>query len=60
MSNAILVLDVLMGLMEVQAKWSALYQLAKTEGRDITDSELAALRLENKAKLAAFNEPTGQ
>ena len=56
MNNAIIVLDVLMGIMEVQAKWAALYQTAKTEGRDITDAELAALRAENKSKLAAFDE----
>ena len=56
MNNAIIVLDVLMGLMEVQAKWAELYQTAKTEGREITDAEIAALRAENKAKLAAFDE----
>ena len=56
MNNAIIVLDVLMGIMEVQAKYAALYQTAKLEGRDITDAELAALRASNKAKLAAFDE----
>jgi len=56
MSNAIVVLDVLMGIMEVQAKWATLYQTAKLENREITDAEIAALRIENKAKLMEFDE----
>ena len=56
MSNAIIVLDVLMGMMEVSAKWAQLYQTAKTEGREITDAEIASLRAENKRKLAEFDE----
>ena len=56
MSNAVIVVDVIMGMLEVAGKWSAMHQLAKTEGRDITDAELASLRAENKAKLAAFDE----
>ena len=56
MSNTLIVLDVLMGMMEVQAKWVTMYQTAKSENRDVTDEELASLRAENKAKLAAFEE----
>ncbi len=56
MNNTILALDAIMALMEIQSKFATMIQTARSEGRDITNEELASLRSENKAKLAEFDE----
>ena len=54
--NMILVLDAILALQEVQARYSAMMQKAMTEGRDISIEELSELRLENKNKLKALHD----
>lgn len=47
MNNSILLLDLLAGSLTVMAKIQALLQKAATEGRDVTDTELAELKTAN-------------
>lgn len=56
MNNMLLALDAITALIEIQSKFAAMVQIARSEGRDITPEELAKLRTENKNKLAAFDE----
>jgi hypothetical protein len=47
MNNAILLLDVATAALNVSLKVQELLQKAATEGRDVTDEELAALKVQN-------------
>lgn len=56
MNNTILLLDLLSGSLTVMAKIQELLQKAATEGRDVTDAELAELKTANdKLEQAIIN-----
>ena len=54
MTNAILAIDLVMGLMEASLKIQEVLRKAQAEGRDVTNEELAALRTQNAIKATEF------
>jgi len=56
MSNTILAIDTIMAALEIASRYSEAMHKAKSEGRSISDEEIAALTESNKSKLAAFDK----
>jgi len=54
MTNAILAIDLVMGLMEASLKIQEVLRKAQAEGRDVTPEELTALRTQNALKATEF------
>ncbi len=54
MTNAILVLDILAGLLELSSELQALLSKAQSEGRDVTQEELDSIRVKNRDKASEF------
>ncbi len=59
-ANLLLALDAVTTMIEIQARFAEVINKARAEGRDISDSELAGLRAENKVKRAAWDKAIGQ
>jgi hypothetical protein len=53
--NALLALDAITALIEIQANYAAVYNRAKAEGRDISNEELDQLTADNRAKRSAWD-----
>lgn len=54
MSNTVLAIDMLIGVMQVSAEINQMLKNAAVEGRDITDEELATLKAANDAAAQAI------
>jgi hypothetical protein len=56
MSNAVIAVDLLGGMLETAAEVQAILQRAHAENRDVTDEELAELRDATDAARQRFDE----